>query len=138
MTDSSRQVEIPRTQRSMSIANTSRQDESSRNQASLISVSRQNQKSPSTMDVKRHEETCIPKINTPRREDKHQKSTVNASMCIGTPGSTTSSITSKNPLEISACETSMVKAVPRASSSKITMDKNFQRFEVSTECQWRQ
>jgi hypothetical protein len=36
----------------------------------------------------------------------------------------------KKPLDSSEDEKNPVKAIPRATSSKIIMDKNFERFEV--------
>lgn len=133
MTDSYR--EVPETQRSVSTVNNSRREKLRRHEESSMNVSRQrseNQRSQSGMkEVERYEETPKPKINTPRREEEHEKSMVNTSRSLEIPAITTTSIASRNPLEISPDEASNVKAVPRATTSKITMDKNFKRFEVS-------
>lgn len=121
--------------RSVSTVNNSRREKLRRHEESSMNVSRQrseNQRSQSGMkEVERYEETPKPKINTPRREEEHEKSMVNTSRSLEIPAITTASIASRNPLEISPDEASNVKAVPRATTSKITMDKNFKRFEVS-------
>ena len=127
--------EVPKAQRSVSTVNNSRREKPRRHEESLINVSRQtseNQRSQSrTKKVESHEETPKPKMNTRRREEEHEKSIVNSSRSLEIPAITTSSIASRDSLEISADEASIVKAVPRATSSKINMDKNFKRFEVS-------
>ena len=126
---------VPELQRSISTVNNSRREKPRRHEESLMNVSRQrseNQRSQSRMKkIESHEETPIPKMNTRRREKEHEKSMVTTSRSLEVPAITTSSVASRDSLEISADEASIVKAVPRATSSKITMDKNFKRFEVS-------
>ncbi|CAB4011055.1 Hypothetical predicted protein, partial [Paramuricea clavata] len=135
----SRQLKMTENQTSTKpMANASRVEELSGNQTSLMNVSRrlkitENQTSAKSMvNASRHVEIAgneTPKVA--RREvSETQKSTMNVSRFIDMSGNQSSMMNTKRHLEISENQTSLVKAVPRATSSKITMDKNFQRFEI--------
>ncbi len=136
----SRLVEIPGNhEKSVPMVNVSGTEELSGNQPSFVNASRlletsENQTSVPMVNSSRLEdnnEECMAKI--PRREgvSENQKSMMNASRCIETSESQSSMIDSQTHLETSENQRNLVKAVPRSTSSKITMDRNFQRFEVS-------
>ena len=103
---------------SLPIMNTSGRDDQCVKPSEKVNTSR-----PETEN-----EVCIPKVA--RREDFSENQTSNLSTCIEASESQTSMLDCKKPLDSSEGEKNPVKAIPRATSSKIIMDKNFERFEV--------
>ena len=78
----------------------------------------------------RENETCMPKVARRENISETQKSMSNSSRCIEASESQTSMLHSKKPLEPLEDQINLVKAIPRATSSKIIMDDNFKRFEI--------
>ena len=110
-------------QTSVAMMNASKLEEMSGNQSASVNVSRLGKLSKiqtptakaDSSRLQRENETYLPKVARHENISESQKSILD----------------SEKPLETLEDQTKLVKAIPRATSSKITMDNNFKRFEVS-------